>query len=90
MSEGRTTSSARLEEFVYRIGYNEPYEHLRELAQRHRGEVVVGSGIRGKPHPLAHMVSVRLSRELLMKARGLADDWDVSISDVLREALRRL
>lgn len=84
MSE--TFNSANIEALEWRA--TEPYR--RELAQREKGGVVLGSGRRGKPKRLAQMVSVRLDPHLLDKARDLAEHNEMTLSDVLREGLRRL
>jgi uncharacterized protein (DUF4415 family) len=57
----------------------------RERAQAHAGEVVAGSGKRGKPRRMAQMVSVRLDGELVSKLRTIAQQRDVTLSDLLRE-----
>ena len=57
----------------------------RERAQAHAGEVVVGSGKRGKPRRMAQMVSVRLDGELVSRLRAIAEQRGVTVSDLLRE-----
>jgi uncharacterized protein (DUF4415 family) len=57
----------------------------REEAQAHAGEIVSGSGKRGKPRRMAQMVSVRLDGELLGKLKAVAEQRDLSLSDLLRE-----
>lgn len=57
----------------------------REEAQAHAGEVVSGSGKRGKPRRMAQMVSVRLDGELLDKLKAVAEQRDLSLSELLRE-----
>lgn len=57
----------------------------REEAQAHAGEIVSGSGKRGKPRRMAHMVSVRLDGELLGKLKAVAEQRDLSLSELLRE-----
>ena len=57
----------------------------RERAQAHAGEVVSGSGKRGKPRRMAQMVSVRLDGELISMLRTIAEQRGVTVSDLLRE-----
>jgi predicted DNA-binding protein len=57
----------------------------REMAQAHAGEVVAGSGERGKPRRMAQMVSVRLDGELVNRLRTVAEQRGVTVSDLLRE-----
>jgi uncharacterized protein (DUF4415 family) len=57
----------------------------RERAQAHAGEVVAGSGSRGKPRRMAQMVSVRLDGEIVSRLRNIAEQRGVSVSDLLRE-----
>jgi hypothetical protein len=62
----------------------------RELAQENKGRVVVGSDTLGKPKRMAQMVSVRLEPELIRKARDIAEHNNMTLSEVLREGVRRL
>lgn len=57
----------------------------REEAQAHAGEIVAGSGKRGKPRRMAQMVSVRLDGELIGKLRIVAEERNTTLSDLLRE-----
>ena len=57
----------------------------RERAQAHAGEVVSGSGKRGKPRRMGQMVSVRLDGELVSTLRAIAEQRGVTVSDLLRE-----
>ena len=57
----------------------------RERAQAHAGEVVLGSGRRGKPRRMAQMISVRLDGELVSRLRTVAEQRGVTVSDLLRE-----
>ena len=57
----------------------------REEAQAHAGEVVAGSGKRGKPRRMPRMVSVRLDGELVAELRAVARQRNTTISDLLRE-----
>src|SRR5829696_6375864 len=57
----------------------------RERAQAHAGEVVSGSGKRGKPRRMGQMVSVRLDGELVSRLRSIAEQRGVTVSDLLRE-----
>ncbi len=57
----------------------------REKAQAHAGEVVPGSGRRGKPRRMAQMVSVRLDGELVSRLRAIAEQRGLTLSDLLRE-----
>src|ERR687886_998631 len=62
----------------------------RERAQAHAGEVVEGSGKRGKPRRMAQMVSVRLDGELVSTLRNIAERRGVTISDLLREGAEQV
>src|SRR5215213_6829821 len=57
----------------------------RERAQAHAGEVVSGSGKRGKSRRMGQMVSVRLDGELVSRLRAIAEQRGVTVSDLLRE-----
>ncbi len=57
----------------------------REKAQAHAGEVVSGSGKRGKPRRMAQMVSVRLDGVLVSRLRAIAEQRGVTVSELLRE-----
>jgi hypothetical protein len=57
----------------------------REEAQAHAGEIVAGSGERGKPRRMARMVSARLDRELIEELRFVAQQRNTTLSDLLRE-----
>lgn len=57
----------------------------RERAQAHAGEVISGSGKRGKPRRMAQMVSARLDGELVGRLRSIAAQRGVTVSDLLRE-----
>ena len=56
----------------------------RQAAQDHAGEVVSGSGKRGKPGRMAQMVSVRVDGELASTLRTIAAQRGVTVSDLLR------
>ncbi len=58
---------------------------IREEERAHAGEVVEGSGIRGKPRRLPQMVSVRLDGRLVAALRALARQRGVTMSDLMRE-----
>src|SRR5215204_4125893 len=62
----------------------------RERAQAHAGEVVSGSGKRGKPRRMAQMVSVRLDGELVSTLRTIAEQRGVTLSDLLREGAEQV
>ncbi len=62
----------------------------RERAQAHAGEVVSGSGKRGKPRRMAQMVSVRLDGELISMLRTIAEQRGVTVSDLLREGAEQV
>ncbi len=62
----------------------------RERAQAHAGEVVSGSGKRGKPRRMAQMVSVRLDGELARTLRAIAEQREVTVSDLLREGAEQV
>lgn len=53
--------------------------------EAHAGEIVAGSGRRGKPRRMAQMVSVRLDGELIGKLRVVAEERNATLSDLLRE-----
>ncbi len=57
----------------------------REEAQAHAGEIVAGSGERGKPRRMARMVSVRLDGELIRRLQSVAQQRNTTLSDLLRE-----
>lgn len=57
----------------------------RERARANAGEVVPGSGRRGKPRRMAQMASVRLDGELIGRLRLVARERGVTLSDLLRE-----
>lgn len=54
----------------------------REEAHAHAGEIVVGSGKRGKPRRMAQTVSVRLDGELIGKLRVVAEERNATLSDL--------
>ena len=58
---------------------------MREEAQAHAGEIVEGSGTRGRPRRLPQMVSVRLDAHLVVALRTLAKQRGVTMSELLRE-----
>ncbi len=62
----------------------------RERAQAHAGEVVSGSGKRGKPRRMAQMVSVRLDGELVSRLRTIAEQRGITVSDLLREGAEQV
>lgn len=91
MSEQRTFNSANLLGFEWHATVGHPAEiERREAAQEKKGQVVVGSGRRGKPKRMAQMVSVRLEPVLLRKALDIMKHNDSTLSEVLREGLRRM
>jgi len=57
----------------------------RKEAQAHAGEIVAGSGKRGKPRRMAQMVSARLDGELIGKLRVVAEQRNATLRDILRE-----
>lgn len=57
----------------------------REQAQRHRGQVIPGSGKALEPRRVPQMVSVRLDPAVLGALRNLASGRGTSVSDLLRE-----
>lgn len=61
-------------------------QERRELAQRHAGEVVEGSGRAVTPRRLGQMVSLRLEPGLAEALRNLADRRGISLSELLRES----
>jgi hypothetical protein len=62
----------------------------RERAQTNAGQVVPGSGKRGKPRRMAQMVSVRLDGELVSRLRTIAYQRGVTVSDLLREGAEQV
>lgn len=66
-------------------GHERNEAERRELAERHRGEVVSGSGEAIEGRSLPHIVSVRLQPHLIAALRELARDRGVSVSDLIRE-----
>ncbi len=78
--------SAKIAEVERERGLEEENEVLRrELAQAHAGQIVEGSGSRGKPRRMDHMVSVRLDGDLIRRLRGIANKRGTTLSDLLRE-----
>lgn len=57
----------------------------RKEAQAHAGQIVAGSGERGKPRRMPRMVSARLDGELLRELRLVAQQRNTTVSDLLRE-----
>jgi hypothetical protein len=57
----------------------------REEAQANTGEIVAGSGKRGKPRRMARMVSARLDGELVRTLQDVAQQRKTTVSDLLRE-----
>ena len=57
----------------------------RELANRHRGEVVPDSGTQVEGRRLAQIVSLRFEPEILATLRDIATRRGVTVSDLLRE-----
>jgi hypothetical protein len=57
----------------------------REAAQKHRGEVVAGSGRALASRRIDQMVSVRLDPALLADLRVIAEQREVTLSELLRE-----
>lgn len=66
-------------------GQRESEREKREAAQRHRGQVVEGSGRPIEGRHLPQMVSVRLDPNILSDLRELARSRGASVSDLLRE-----
>lgn len=60
----------------------------RELARKHRGEVVADSGSPIEPRRMPVMVSVRLEAELVGELRRIATERGASMSEVLRDSVR--
>jgi hypothetical protein len=58
---------------------------MREKARAHAGEVVEGAGSRGTPRRMTHMVSTRLNGSLIRRLRAIAQERNVTVSDLLRE-----
>jgi predicted DNA-binding ribbon-helix-helix protein len=57
----------------------------RELANRHRGEVVPDSGTPVEGRRLAQVVSLRFEPEILATLRDIANRRGMTVSDLLRE-----
>jgi Ribbon-helix-helix protein, copG family. len=57
----------------------------RELANRHRGEVVPDSGTPVEGRRLAQVVSLRFEPEILATLRDIATRRGMTVSDLLRE-----
>jgi hypothetical protein len=57
----------------------------RELADAHRGEVVIESAERVEPRRLGQMVSLRLEADTIEALRDLANRRGMTLSDLLRE-----
>lgn len=57
----------------------------RELADAHRGEVVVGSAEPVVPRRLGQMVSLRLEPDTIEALRDIANRRGLTLSDLLRE-----
>ena len=57
----------------------------REEAQAHAGQIVTGSGERGKPRRMPRMVSARLNGELYGQLQAVAQQRNTTVSDLLRE-----
>lgn len=57
----------------------------RKKARAHAGEVVAGSGERGKPRRMPRMVSARLDAELFAQLRLVAQRRKTTVSELLRE-----
>jgi hypothetical protein len=57
----------------------------REEARAHAGDIVAGSGQRGNPRRMAQMVSARLDGELVAKLRAVAEQRNLTLSELLRE-----
>ena len=64
--------------------YREDERRRREAAQAGTAEVLAGQEVR--PRALKQMLSLRLEPELLRDLRLFADEHDISVSDVLRQA----
>ena len=57
----------------------------RKEAQAHAGQIVAGSGERGKPRRMPRMVSVLLNGDLYRQLRAVAQQRNTTVSDLLRE-----
>jgi hypothetical protein len=57
----------------------------RELADAHRGEVVIESAERVEPRRLGQMVSLRLEADTIEALRDIANRRGITLSDLLRE-----
>lgn len=93
MSGGRTSNPVNIESAAFYImtgATSDDEIRRRAKAEEGAGKLVAGAGSCGKPKKLAHMISVRLEPEMVVKARAFARAHNVTISDVLREGLRRL
>src|SRR5215207_5385806 len=84
---GRTQKGADGAEEEATMSENESEITRREEALAHAGEVVPGSGVRGKPRRMARMMSVRLDGRLIGQLREVAQR---STEDRPPAALQRL
>jgi hypothetical protein len=82
---GRTQKGADGAEEETTMSENESEITRREEALAHAGEVVPGSGVRGKPRRMARMMSVRLEGRLIGQLREVAQQRNTTVSDLLRE-----
>lgn len=68
------------------VGRNLSERERRELADAHRGEVVIESAERVEPRRLGQMVSLRLEADTIEALRDIANRRGMTLSDLLREA----
>ncbi len=71
--------------YVDRANLEMEYEAALAKLPDGEGEIVAGSGRRGKPRRMDHMVSVRLGGDLIRRLRGIANKRGTTLSDLLRE-----
>jgi hypothetical protein len=67
------------------VEWNLSERERRELADAHRGEVVVDSAERVEPRRLGQMVSLRLEADTIEALRDIANRRGITLSDLLRE-----
>jgi predicted DNA-binding ribbon-helix-helix protein len=72
------------------VGRNLSERERRELADAHRGEVVIESAERVEPRRLGQMVSLRLEADTIEALRDIANRRGMTLSDLLREGARIL
>jgi len=62
----------------------------RELANEHRGEVLIDSATPIEGRRLGQIVSLRLEADMIVSLRDIANQRGVTVSDLLREGAARI